>query len=701
MHHMGNRFPAIAGLFGLVLLTTVAFAQDDILPRMVTIPSGTFHMGSNGWAQDYDEAPLHTVTISGDFMMSETPVTNAQYEQFRPSHREKRGEEWGISTGDDEAVVLVSWEDAEAYCRWLSDRTGKRYRLPTEAEWEYACRAGTYTLYYTGDGLDGTAARHQETSRDLRKVSLEVGKGKPNAFGLHDMHGLVEEWCLDWYGMYPDRSVTNPKGPSEGLYKVTRGGSHNTPSSYLRSASRMAAIPQTAHCQIGFRVVQSDAALYYTAEGMAPFPFEGKGGKVSRRKVRWDSFKWRNHTGGGWIRAADGPVFMEPVPYVIRPNDGTPFYRHNHQPSVTYCDNGDLLAVWFSCEAESGRDMVVLCSRLRHGSARWDEASLFFKVPDRNMTGSAVAHLGDGRLLHMNGVANSGDWQNLALVARTSTDDGASWTAPRIVEGKHYKRHQVISGTITLHDGTILQCCDAGPGGNDGTSVHLSEDGGNSWYDPYDGVSQMPFAEGSVSLREGDSGPSIAGIHAGIVELSDGSLMALGRGNPVVASEGPFAGKARMPLSISSDRGRTWTYHASPFPPIDGGQRLVLLRLREGPIMLVSFTDHPQRTPEDDRGMLFTRRDGSQYRGYGMYVALSYDEGKTWPVLRLLTDGKERFLDGGAWTGFFEADPTHSEPRGYLCGTQSPDGMIHILSSRLHYRFNLAWIENQASGYVK
>lgn len=651
-------------------------------------------MGSGGWALDYDEAPIHTVTLTGDFLMSATPVTNAQYEEFRPSHKQMRGQEWGLSTGDDEAVVLVSWEDAMDYCRWLSSRTGKNYRLPTEAEWEYACRAGTYTLYYTGDGLEGAAERHQETSRDLVTVSLEVGKGRPNAFGLFDMHGLVEEWCLDWYGMYPGRGVVNPEGPSEGLYKVTRGGSHNTPSSFLRSASRMAAIPGDLNCQIGFRVVQSDVALSYTNEGSSPFPFEGGEGRVSQKKVKWDSFAWKDPSGKGKVRSKDGAVFMEPIPFVVRPTDGTPLYRHNHQPSVTFCDNGDMLAVWFSCEAESGREMVVLSSRLRRGSSSWEEASLFFKVPDRNMTGSAISHLPDGTLLHMNGVAGSGDWQNLALVARTSRDNGATWSDPRIVEGKHYKRHQVISGTITLSDGTILQCCDAGPGGNDGTSVHLSEDGGQSWYDPYDGVSQMPFVGGGVTLREGDSGPSIGGIHAGVVELSDGSLMALGRGNPVIAQDGPFKGKARMPLSISTDRGRTWTYRSSPFPPIDGGQRLVLLRLREGPIMLASFTDHPQRTPEAERGMEFTRGDGSTYRGYGMYVALSYDEGKSWPEVKLLSDGRPRFLDGGAWTGFFEADSTHSEPRGYLCGTQSPDGMIHILSSRIHYRFNLDWIKN-------
>lgn len=119
----------------------------------------------------------------------------------------------------------------------------------------------------------------------------------------------------------------------------------------------------------------------------------------------------------------------------------------------------------------------------------------------------------------------------------------------------------------------------------------------------------------------------------------------------------------------------------------------MLMRLKEGPLLLVSFTDHPQRTPEADRGMQFTDAKGNVYKGYGMYAAVSYDEGKTWPVKRLMTDGEARFLNGGAWTGAFQMDATHAEPRGYLSGTQSPDGTIHVVSSRLHYRFNLPWLE--------
>ena len=108
----------------------------------------------------------------------------------------------GVSLEDDEAVVNVSYSDAVAFCEWLSRKEGKNYRLPTEAEWEYACRAGTYTLFSTGDGLPAVYHRNQKVVRDFDPVSLKVAQTPPNTFGLYDMHGNVEEWCLDWYASY-------------------------------------------------------------------------------------------------------------------------------------------------------------------------------------------------------------------------------------------------------------------------------------------------------------------------------------------------------------------------------------------------------------------------------------------------------------------------------------------------------------------
>lgn len=653
------------------------------IPPLVNIPAGTFYMGSMGTGYDFDEQPGHYVRINHAFRMGRTEVTNAQFEAFCPEHVRYRGCD-SLCIADDEPVTNVTWADAVRYCQWLSQQTGRHFRLPTEAEWEYACRAGTLTPFFTGDGLPEKYHRNQQHNRYLKHVTLTVGQTQANAFGLCDMHGNVEEWCSDWYGTYADTTATDPLGSVEGIVKVTRGGSHNTPEQYLRSSNRLAMLPDDSHSLTGFRIVEDISprpdmpSLQQMLQGVekpltAHYACVGNDSSVSFTHT----FDWAAQ------RHAE-PYFAEPRPFVIPPECGsnTPFYSHNHQPAVTWCDNGDLLAIWFSADAENSRHMVVLSSRLHAGATSWTPAQEFFRIADRNLTGSSLLNDGHGTLYHFNGVEQAGDWRNLALAVRQSTDNGRTWQRPRLIENSHAPRHQVIAGPIVLHDGQIAQLCDAGPEGDDGTSLHLIKDGRS--VDPWSGEPQhLPLSEGSV-------GGSIAGIHAGIVQLSDGSLFAMGRGmaSAIKGSDG----KMHLPISQSTDGGRTWTYHASPFPPIQGHQRLVLFRLQEGPLLLISFTDHPTRTPINEQGMMFTRA-GKTYRGYGMYAALSYDEGKTWPVRKLLTDGKERVLNGGAWTQYFRTDCTHAEPRGYLAATQSPDGLIHLLSSRIHYTFNLAWLE--------
>jgi len=156
--------------------------------------------------------------------------------------------------------------------------------------------------------------------------------------------------------------------------------------------------------------------------------------------------------------------------------------------------------------------------------------------------------------------------------------------------------------------------------------------------------------------------------------------MALGRGQAI---------EGKMPMSFSGDLGSNWVYKASSFPPINGGQRLSLMRLREGPILLASFTSSRANY---NVGIQFPDGKGGTFTGIGLFVALSFDEGDTWPVRKLLTPGAGEY-DGGAWTGRFAADSTRAEHAGYLACSQSPDGVIHLISSRLHYRFNLAWIK--------
>ena len=349
----------------------------------------------------------------------------------------------------------------------------------------------------------------------------------------------------------------------------------------------------------------------------------------------------------------------------------------DHQPSITWLPNGDLLAIWYSTRSEVGTIMTVLASRLRPGSESWDPSSEFFKSPDRNMTGSSIFHDGHGTIYHFNGMGPKGKegWEKLALLMRTSNDNGVTWTPPKAVDERFLGRHQVISGTLMTKSGLLIQNCDSVPYGKGGTAMYISRDGGKTWSDPGEGKPKPNFTEGGIG--EG----TIAGIHAKVVELGDGRLLAFGRGDAI---------NRMMLMSISSDLGKTWTYEASPFPDISGGQRLVLKRLQEGPLLFVSFTSGDRTKPEAN-GMTFTNQEGKTFTGHGMYAAVSFDDGKTWPVRKLLTPGEGEF-NGGAWTQQFTATPTRAEHAGYLAATQTPDGVIHLISSRLHYRFNLPWL---------
>ncbi len=174
-----------------------------------------------------------------------------------------------------------------------------------------------------------------------------------------------------------------------------------------------------------------------------------------------------------------------------------------------------------------------------------------------------------------------------------------------------------------------------------------------------------------------DPGGTIAGIHAGVTQLADGRLIAYGRGDNV---------DGMMPMSVSDDMGRSWDVSASPFPPVHTGQRLVLLRLREGPIMFVAFAND---------GLEITDRSGATREIRGLYCAVSEDECRTWSNIRPVSDdGDERLVE--TMDGFFRPmSRARSEVAGYCCATQSADGIIHLLSSRNHYEFNLTWLREK------
>ncbi len=236
-------------------------AAAEIRSDLVFVPPGSFRMGSPTGEVDHqeDESPQPTVTISRGFWMAKHEVTQGEYLAVMGNNPSQ------IKGDTYRPVETVSWFDADSYCAALTalERAANRipansvYRLPTEAEWEYACRAWTSTRFYYGDDPGFTKLRNYAWYADSSGgASHPVGQKLPNAWGLYDMHGNVAEWCQDWYGPYPSGWLVDPQGPKTGSQRVLRGASwRSTPGWMDRSAQRMYDPPDTRYIGYGFRVV--------------------------------------------------------------------------------------------------------------------------------------------------------------------------------------------------------------------------------------------------------------------------------------------------------------------------------------------------------------------------------------------------------------------------------------------------------------
>ncbi len=242
----------------MLLLLSVSFAQtasaetrtftvNGVSFNMMTVDGGTFTMGSTEYS---DEKPPHSVTLSS-YLIGETEVTQELWKAVMGDNPSSIRDQ-----GDKYPVQMVSWNDCQEFLTKLNALTGESFRLPTEAEWEYAARGGSKSKHYKfagGNNINDVAWYYLSLQSTIH-VTLEVAKKAPNELGLYDMSGNVWEWCQDWHGAYSADAQTNPKGPSSGLWRICRGGGGQIEEHWLRVSHRRANVQRHKEPVLGLRL---------------------------------------------------------------------------------------------------------------------------------------------------------------------------------------------------------------------------------------------------------------------------------------------------------------------------------------------------------------------------------------------------------------------------------------------------------------
>ncbi|MPZ19727.1 MAG: SUMF1/EgtB/PvdO family nonheme iron enzyme [Luteitalea sp.] len=527
------------------------FFENSIDVRMVRIPAGTFRMGSTrptdhrvlgqSWYRthgDYDETPVHDVRISRDFYISETEITVGRFQEFR--------QEYHDAGRYSPAVTGISYDEATAFCRWLSGREGRPYRLPTEAEWEYVARAGSASHFSSGD----TPPSH----------------GEANALGVKNMHTGALEWVADWYGPYRPESQVDPVGPASGWGRVVRGGGPQGPRGnrphgllpyYRRSANRASApLHYRGMHPIGFRIVMGELPRTPPYPARQPFSLE----LVKQRNAHVDAGPPADQP---WFRRR--PLLAVPpenmMPDAVKASGLDPgLGGHNHSAGVTVTPNGDLLVVTFTAatqQAEYRPGNAFVVTRRRFGSEQWDVPSVFMDFADVQDASALLWTDDDTVHFFGGGVGLTG----VPFRWTSSTDSGATWSPVRLPLFDPPLRGyspQPISTAFRTADGTMHVPID-GVGGQ--SLLLASRDEGRTWYDV-------------------GAGHGTRGRHTLYVVLDDGSLFALGGKDTDI--------DGFMPQFRSTDGGKSWKERKSPFPALASHQRPALVRLRSGRLFVAS-----------------------------------------------------------------------------------------------------------------
>jgi hypothetical protein len=611
-------FPAIAAA-----QTTRPIIVNSIGINMILLPAGSFQMGSADPKANFDEQPVHRVTLSHPFYLSQSPVTADEYHLFKPDAV--------LNTQYAPSAAGMSWEDASAFCVWLTQKEGKPYRLPTEAEWEFACRAG----------------RDDNSTRPSTQ---------PSPFGLQPMLGFPQ-WCLDWYGDYPNTDQTDPIGFSDGFARVVRGGPLDVPSKYsnvndyLHPASREGMPPNFGPAAdvvdpdhpyglhgIGFRIVQAEIPT------TAPLPFEAPYVRQGIKQSTDLATIGPDPTIPFFRKRKMLPTPPEDSKDDLIRHAGFPasFRFHNHSPGMAIMPNGDVLLVIYTSHDEFEPQVSLIASRLRFGSDEWDMPSPMLDTPGANDHAPLLFN-DDGNIFLF--------WGNPYAEAHfpfqfiTSLDSGATWSRvfyPDVI-GPVGKRPlaQPINTVLRDPNGAMYL-----PTDNEGAHSLLweSEDGGKTWR---------------------DTGGRTGGRHTTFVLLKDGSILGIGGKNSNI--------DGYMPQSLSNDGGKTYDISKTVFPCLNGGQRPCVLRLKDGKILFAAdYQSSKGPKPAD-------------FHKTGCYVALSDDEAKTWHFKTL----------PGTQSGSHDSDTL-----GYCVLRQAPNGNIHLITSLTHpaldFEFNEAWITSDA-----
>jgi hypothetical protein len=619
----------------IIVLAAPLLAQSALSIPMARIPAGSFTMGADSSALstavtnglgvmsarpdhgDFDEVPAHRVTISHPFSIATHLITAAEFQQFDPSYKP-------VAAYPNYAAG-ISYTQAVAFCEWLTKKTGKPYRLPTEAEWEYAERAGTQTPFFTGDT--------QPKPGEANAWGIVIGEGTP-------------EWVADWYGPYSADAQTDPTGPTQGYFRVVRGGGLDfrkskpgevypaTAPYFMRSANRASMAPSYSSSEgnIGFRVVQAPMPEPHPTS-VAPFFFFTDAKQTS-------------------VDPATGPDPAKPFYHVheLFPNlNGKSMpdvgWRlglarglgiNYHNSAIQVLANGDVVAAYYNAPRnEDDPDQTIMVMRRRAGAEDWDMPEPWPDFADAACA-APVFWNDHGHLWLFFGFPRLIGAPPFAFT--TSDDNGATW-AP--IQFPHFTGptgsyvSQPINSIVRAKDGTIYIPTDSTGRDADGngsiSAAWATRDNGKTWY---------------------DTGGRTAGRHTTIVIARNGGILGFGGKNSAI--------DGRMPLATSSDGGKTWVKSKTPFDPLESGERPSVIRLASGRLFFVAdFNPHQEKHNHKD----------------GAYVALSDDDGKTWKIKRL---------------------PPDILTVGYVTVTQGPDGVIHIATSKntVNYEIELneAWV---------